>query len=92
MTNPIVIGEILSPSTADYDHGKKFEIYREIPSLKDYLLIHSDEIFIEHFTRNLDGNWLLSDHKGTDAIVELPSIGCRLSLTEIYEETEASLS
>ena len=85
LANPIVIGEVLSPSTADYDHGKKFEIYREIPSLMDYLLIHSDEVFIEHFTRQPDGNWLLSDHKGADASLELPSIGCRLVLAGIYE-------
>ena len=86
LANPIVIGEVLSPSTADYDHGTKFEIYREIPSLVDYLLVHTDEMFIEHFTRQPDGNWLLSDRKGADAVVELPNIGCKLVLTEIYED------
>ena len=90
LANPVVIGEVLFPSTAD--HGTKFEIYREIPALMDHLLVHSDEMFIEHFTRQPDGNWLLSDHKGTDAFVELPSTGCRITLVEIYEGTEAPLS
>ncbi len=82
--NPTVIAEVLSPSTADYDHGKKFSIYREIPSLKDYLLVHTQEILIEHFTPQADGNWLLAYHQGMDAVVELKSIGCSIALKDIY--------
>ena len=84
LENPAVIVEVLSPSTADYDHGKKFSIYREIPSLKDYLLVHTQEIMIEHFTPQADGSWLLAYHKGMDAVVELKSIGCSIALKDIY--------
>ena len=84
LENPTVIVEVLSPSTADYDHGKKFSIYREIPSLKDYLLVHTQEIMIEHFTPQADGSWLLAYHKGMDAVVELKSISCTIALKDIY--------
>ena len=84
LETPTVIVEVLSPSTADYDHGKKFSIYREIPSLKDYLLVHTQEIMIEHFTPQADGSWLLAYHKGMDTIVELKSIGCSIALKDIY--------
>ena len=85
LANPSLIVEVLSPSTSDYDHGKKFAIYREIPSLQDYLLVHTDEILIEQYTRQSDGNWLLSDHHGVDSVVQLTSIGCTLSLKDIYD-------
>ncbi len=84
LENPAVIVEVLSPSTADYDHGKKFSIYREIPSLKDYLLVHTQEIMIEHFTPQADSSWLLAYHKGMDAVVELKSIACSIALRDIY--------
>ena len=84
LVNPTIIVEVLSPSTADYDHGKKFAIYREIPSFNDYLLVHSDEVLIEQYTRQPAGNWLLSDHKGIEAVVELRSIGCTVALKDIY--------
>jgi Uma2 family endonuclease len=84
LESPIVIAEVLSPSTEDYDHGKKFAMYREIPSLKDYLLVHTEEVLIEHFTPQADGSWLLSYHKGMDAVVELVGIGCTVVLKDIY--------
>lgn len=84
LTNPCLIAEVLSPSTADYDHGKKFAHYREIPTLDIYLLIHPDKILIEHFARQSDGNWLLSEHRGLDANVALPSLNCAIALNRIY--------
>lgn len=85
LVNPSLIVEVLSPSTADYDHGKKFAIYREIPSLNDYLLVHTDEILIEQYARRDDGKWLLSNHAGIDATLELASVDCTLNLKDIYE-------
>ena len=83
LVNPSVIVEVLSPSTSDYDHGTKFAHYREIPTLQDYLLVHTEEILIEHYARQPDGNWLLSERTGRDATVTL-SIGCTLALDLIY--------
>ena len=85
LVNPTVIVEVLSPSTSDYDHGKKFMHYREIPTLQDYLLVHTEEILVEQYTRQSDGMWLLSDHPGPDAIVSLSSINCALHPGPIYE-------
>ena len=85
LVNPIVIVEVLSPSTSDYDHGKKFTHYREIPTLQAYLLVHTEEILVEQCTLQPDGMWLLSDHPGPNAIVSLSSINCALHLGSIYE-------
>jgi Uma2 family endonuclease len=71
------------PQLSDYDHGTKFAHYREIPTLQDYLLVHTEEILIEHHARQPDGNWLLSERTGRDASVTL-SIGCTLALDLIY--------
>ncbi len=58
VTNPVVIVEVLSASTEQYDRGGKFELYRRIASLRDYLLVSQDPNQIEHFARNDDGSWL----------------------------------
>ena len=83
-SNPIVIVEVLSPSTANYDRGLKFVLYREIPSLMDYLIFHSDEIHVEHYTRQSNESWLLQNYRGETARIPLPSIKCELTLNSIY--------
>lgn len=83
-TNPVVIVEVLSPSTANYDRGLKFVLYREIPSLNDYLVFHSDAIHVEHYSRQTGGSWLLRDYHGEDARIQLTSIHCELTLNSIY--------
>jgi Uma2 family endonuclease len=83
-TNPVVIVEVLSPSTANYDRGLKFVLYREIPSLKDYLVFFSDSVHVEHYTRQSSESWLLQNHHGDEARILLPSINCELTLGPIY--------
>ena len=61
-TNPVVLVEVLSPSTANYDRGLKFVLYREIPSLRDYLIFHCDAIHVEHYTRQPDDGWQLRNY------------------------------
>lgn len=87
LLNPVVIGEILSPSTEKYDRGKKFEHYRKLESLAEYLLIAQDEPRVEHYVRQADGNWLFSEVTEVDGHVELPAIACRLKLAEVYDKT-----
>ena len=84
-TNPILVGEVLSPSTAIYDRGGKFELYRTIPSLRDYLLLHQHSIFAEHYTRNVDGSWTLREYRGEEAAIPLLNIECLLRLGNVYE-------
>ena len=86
LLNPVVIIEVLSPSTERYDRGKKFQHYREIASLREYVLISQESPHIERYLRQDGGGWLLSDAKGLEAAIELSSIGCRLALAEVYEQ------
>lgn len=85
LLNPVVIAEVLSPSTADYDRGKKFELYREIGTLKDYLLFHTDEVWVEHYSRQADGSWIFREHRGMDQSVAIPSIEHVVNLSGVYD-------
>ncbi len=84
LTNPTVLFEVLSPSTADYDRGRKFEDYRLLPSLKEYVIVAQDKMHIEHYTRQDDGSWLLRDINAADATLSLATIGCELPIADIY--------
>ncbi len=88
LLNPSFIAEVLSPSTEGYDRGRKFEQYRAIASLAEYLLVAQDRVHVELFTRQADGRWVLSEASGLEATLELPSIGCRLSLADLYEKVD----
>jgi Uma2 family endonuclease len=86
VTNPAVIIEILSKSTADYDRGGKFSLYRSIPSLKEYVLIDSTQVSIETFTKKDTHHWLLSEYKQMDESVLIGTIGLTILLREVYED------
>lgn len=83
LLNPVVLIEVLSESTADYDRGTKFTHYRTIPSFRDYVLVSSDRILIEHHARNPDGSWTLREHRAGERF-RLDSVGCELAVDEIY--------
>lgn len=84
LLNPQVVVEVLSDSTESYDRGKKFDHYRRVDSLREYVLVAQDEPHIELYSRQADGGWLLTEARGLDAAIELPAIGCRLKLAEVY--------
>lgn len=86
LLNPTLLIEVLSPSTESYDRGKKFQHYRQIDSLREYVLIAQETPHIEHYLRQDDGNWLLRDAIGLESRIELPSIGCTLALADVYEQ------
>lgn len=85
LLNPTVIIEVLSPSTESYDRGKKFEHYRALESLQEYLLVSQEQAHIERYIRQEDG-WLLTEAKGMEASIELSSIGCALTLADVYDK------
>lgn len=87
-TNPVLIIEVLSPSTSGYDRGIKFHSYQNIKSLKEYVLISQDEPLVEKYVRRSDGNWLYSKIEGLESGVEFSSINCRVSLTDIYAKVD----
>jgi len=85
LLNPTVLIEVLSPSTEAYDRGGKFAHYRKIPTLREYLLVSQDQPTIERYQRQGDV-WILTEAEGLEASVPLESIGCILSLSEVYDK------
>jgi Uma2 family endonuclease len=88
VTNPQVIVEVLSKSTKNYDRGEKFEQYRKMESFVEYLLIAQDRTHVEHYIRQADGTWLLSETDDPATTIELASVVCRLPLAEIYAKVD----
>ena len=84
LLNPVVVVEVLSPSTEAYDRGEKFAHYRQLPSLQEYLLVAQDQIFVEHYRRQ-EKQWIFTDFGTSDEVLSLPSLQCELPLQEIYE-------
>ncbi len=88
LTNPIVLVEILSPSTAQYDRAGKFGQYRRLPSLREYVLVHQDTGRVERFERHTDyneDNWSASEYNGLNAVLELVSVGVSVPLRDLYD-------
>ena len=86
IVNPRVIFEVLSKSTEGYDRGKKFDFFRQIESLDEYVLVCQEDLQVECFTRQSDGNWLLSITKGLGGALRLATVSVELPLMEIYED------
>jgi Uma2 family endonuclease len=87
LLNPGLVIEVLSASTEAYDRGEKFQAYRAIESLAEYVLVDSRRVHVEHYVRRGDF-WMLSTETSLDASLELSSVGCTLSLREIHAEVE----
>ena len=85
LLNPTLLVEIISSTTEDYDRGKKARLYRDMPSLKELLLIAQDQYDLELYRRQDDGNWILFHAVGLEASIELTSIGLALPLRDLYE-------
>jgi Uma2 family endonuclease len=92
LVNPTVIVEVLSDTTKDYDRGGKFEHYRTIQAFEEYVLIFPDKPHVEHFTRQPENRWLLSETNRLDDCITLGSVGCTLSLSEVYDKVDIEKS
>jgi Uma2 family endonuclease len=88
LLNPVVIFEVLSPSTESYDRGLKFQHYRTIESLKDYILVNQNRILVEQFIRQADNTWILRDYPRAEDELKIDSIGVQIPLARIYELVE----
>ena len=84
--DPIFIAEILSPATEAYDRGRKFEHYRSLESLSEYLLVAQDRVAVDLYTRQANGLWLLTGAGWPEDTLELRSIECQLSIAELYRK------
>ncbi len=84
LLNPSVIIEILSPSTANYDRGGKFNLYRRILSLKEYILVDSTTTHFEHNIKNPDATWTLYETNNLADSFFISTINFRIALAEVY--------
>ncbi|MEI6778437.1 MAG: Uma2 family endonuclease [Chloroflexales bacterium] len=83
--NPMVIIEVLSPSTERYDRGMKFQNYRMIATLQEYILIAQDKHQIEHYVRQESGQWIFEEAKEFTDTITLPSVRCVLPMSDVYD-------
>jgi len=86
--NPKLLVEVLSPSTQDYDRGRKFAHYRALPSLEEYVVVAQDRPHVEQFVREDLNRWTLTDTDGLDALLFFRSIGCSAALREVFDGVE----
>jgi len=88
--NPVVLIEVLSDSTEKYDRGAKSILYRQIPSLKELILIAQNEAYVGHFVRQDSGGWLLRDVLDLSGSIELAAVQISIALSEIYRSVTFS--
>ena len=86
LLNPTLLVEVLSQSTERYDRIAKSSYYRTLDSLAEHLLMAQDEVRLEQYAKQANGQWLLFECSTLDKVVELPSIGCALALREVYDK------
>jgi Uma2 family endonuclease len=86
--NPVLLAEVLSPATGDFDRGTKFQLYRAIPSFREYLIVHQDELLVEQHIRQPNADWLMRQHRDPPGSFALHSVvpAIELALADIYED------
>jgi Uma2 family endonuclease len=89
LVNPILIAEVLSPSTANYDRSGKFAAFRTIPSFQEYLLVAQDRIYVEHFYKEGD-RWIFAAYE-SDETISLQSVDLAIATTAIYKRVNFAL-
>ncbi|NJL82412.1 MAG: Uma2 family endonuclease [Chloroflexaceae bacterium] len=88
ITNPTLIVEVLSQSTANYDRGDKFLAYRAIATFREYLLIDQSQIYIEQYVKQDAHHWLLTIHSDRSAPITLVSVPARMAIADLYDRVE----
>jgi Uma2 family endonuclease len=86
LLNPTLLVEVLSQSTERYDRIAKSSYYRTLDSLAEHLLVAQDEVRLEQYVKQVNGQWLLFECSSIDKVVELPSLGCTLALRDVYDK------
>jgi len=90
LINPVLIIEVLSPSTEAYDRGDKFTHYKSIPSFREYLLIAQHRPHITHYVKSDTGKWDYEETNDLGSSIYIPTIDCTLALSDVYREVEFS--
>ena len=82
--NPMLIVEVLSKSTNNFDKEDKFRFYRSIPELREYVLVSQYEFLVEQYIKTESNEWLFREYEGETATVSFASVGVQMSISEIY--------
>ncbi len=90
VTNPLLIVEVLSKSTKNYDRGDKFDYYRSIPGLAEYILVDQYRYTVQQYAKAEDSRWWLSEYQAVDNSFTFASLDLEIGLNDIYEEIEFS--
>ncbi len=85
VTNPLLIGEVLSKSTKNYDQGDKFDAYRTIPEFQEYLLLDQTQWRVMQHCKTPEGKWLMTEYCGESAVVVLGAIDLEIPIEVLYE-------
>ncbi|MGA9997346.1 MAG: Uma2 family endonuclease, partial [Pyrinomonadaceae bacterium] len=88
LTNPTLIVEVLSPTTEAFDRGDKFTYYKSIPSFGEYLLIAQHRPHVTQYVKQRDGSWSYCEVNSLADTLQLPTLDCVLSLSEVYLDVE----
>jgi len=86
LVNPVLIIEVLSKSTRDYDRGPKFEFYKQLDTLREYVLVASEHPRVECYRRTADDRWTIEAYAGLDAVARIETLACELPLGDIYHK------
>jgi len=79
---------VLSKSTKNYDRGEKFKLYRDIPALKEYILVDSESIHIEVFRLNEKNHWKLEEYDNANELLPIKAISENILISDIYEDVK----
>ncbi len=88
LRNPVLIVEVLSKSTENYDRGKKFEFYRAIPTLQHYLLIDQNRVYLEYFQKLEDGRWVLAEFHDPEETLIIEALDFEIAISRIYHKVD----
>ncbi|MGB3419377.1 MAG: Uma2 family endonuclease [Dolichospermum sp.] len=86
VTNPLLIVEVLSKSTKNYDQGEKFTFYRSIPQFKEYVLVEQNQYQVMHYSKTNEGEWIFREYKSENDLVKLQHLDLEISLIDLYQD------
>ncbi|MDB9488752.1 Uma2 family endonuclease [Dolichospermum circinale CS-537/01] len=86
VTNPLLIVEVLSKSTKNYDQGEKFTFYRSITQFKEYVLVAQNQYQVMHYSKTNEGEWMFREYKSENDVVKLQHLYFEISLIDIYQD------
>lgn len=84
LLNPVLLYEVLSPTTEAYDRGDKFTYYKSIPSFREYLLIAQHRVHVTHYVKQADGTWGYEEANDIGRVIDLTTVECKLPLNALY--------